>query len=285
MRKIHYFFIFSIFLISIIGAEAVIFPLFTNIGIEQYLASKLAYLTAYALLILLFFALRNSKEFSINFSISSAKKLAKLAGFGFCFSFLDYSLVGLQVLLVAQFSNSYAASLWEFSPSLLSWGADNHYLGLNSGFLSLALFLCTQIVGAPLVEELYFRGLVFNKLRQRSSLAISILGTSVLFTLFHPVNQYLSTFIFSVLLTKIFSGNQNILEVTFIHGVNNLCLWLESGFGAMSHLKNHDPATLSSISAWYPELLTAAILIPTSLMFLNWLAADLPQTRHFNQKT
>lgn len=51
------------------------------------------------------------------------------------------------------------------------------------GVVGLFLFIA---VGAPLVEELFFRGLVLRALRKRAGVVVAVIGSSVLFGLAHP---------------------------------------------------------------------------------------------------
>lgn len=51
------------------------------------------------------------------------------------------------------------------------------------GVVGLFLFIA---VGAPIVEELFFRGLVLRALRKRAGTVVAVIGSSVLFGLAHP---------------------------------------------------------------------------------------------------
>ncbi|MFP5317870.1 MAG: CPBP family intramembrane glutamic endopeptidase [Acidimicrobiia bacterium] len=51
------------------------------------------------------------------------------------------------------------------------------------GVAGLFLFIA---VGAPVVEELFFRGLVLRSLRRRAGTVVAVIGSSVLFGLAHP---------------------------------------------------------------------------------------------------
>lgn len=51
------------------------------------------------------------------------------------------------------------------------------------GVAGLFLFIA---VGAPIVEELFFRGLVLRALRKRAGTVVAVIGSSILFGLAHP---------------------------------------------------------------------------------------------------
>jgi len=56
----------------------------------------------------------------------------------------------------------------------------------SAGGASFALLVLTAVVCAPLVEELYFRGLLLRSLEHRFGTGWAIAGSSVLFGLAHP---------------------------------------------------------------------------------------------------
>jgi len=51
--------------------------------------------------------------------------------------------------------------------------------------VSILLFLMTSVVGQPLIEEFYFRGVLFVALSARFSQFTTVMLTSILFALFH----------------------------------------------------------------------------------------------------
>lgn len=74
-----------------------------------------------------------------------------------------------------------------FVPDLTSTAADvADELEASSGRLSLTVFAMLVLVGAPIVEELFFRGLFFAALRKRGVNAVlTIVITGVVFAGFH----------------------------------------------------------------------------------------------------
>jgi uncharacterized protein len=74
-----------------------------------------------------------------------------------------------------------------FVPDLSSAAADAAgELQDSAGRLSITLFAFVVMVGAPIVEELFFRGLFFAALRKRGvNAAVTIIITGVLFAGFH----------------------------------------------------------------------------------------------------
>lgn len=104
----------------------------------------------------------------------------------------------------------------------------NNIFGINSSqFLTvpkgeiIALILCTGIMG-PIIEEFLFRGIIFNKFKKFNSERISILLTSILFSLLH-MNFFniINTFILSYILIFIYNKYKTLLAPIILHiGVN-----------------------------------------------------------------
>lgn len=73
-----------------------------------------------------------------------------------------------------------------FVPDLSSAAGDAGESLEESGFIAMAVFALLVMVGAPVVEELFFRGLMFSALRKRGLGAVlTIVVTAVTFALFH----------------------------------------------------------------------------------------------------
>ena len=94
-------------------------------------------------------------------------------------------------------------------------------LSYDSGF-TLLLSVLSSVIFAPIVEELLFRGIIFNKLNSKISVLYAVIITSLLFSAFHGFGRLLVTFIFSIALCIIYLKTENILIPIFIHILNNL---------------------------------------------------------------
>ncbi|MCD6540186.1 MAG: CPBP family intramembrane metalloprotease, partial [Candidatus Omnitrophica bacterium] len=90
----------------------------------------------------------------------------------------------------------------------------------NSLFLSIlaleAIFL------APVVEELFFRGLLFKLLRKKFSFILSSLLTGSIFSLLHNNSfSFLPVLILSIGLAYLYERKKNLLAPVFLHSFHN----------------------------------------------------------------
>ncbi len=89
--------------------------------------------------------------------------------------------------LVALLAAGIAASITQlFAPDLTSTAADAAAEIQDSGRFVLILFALIVMVGAPIVEELFFRGLFYGAVRKSGASAVwTIVITAVVFAAFH----------------------------------------------------------------------------------------------------
>mgnify|MGYP006282324039 CR=1 FL=1 len=93
-------------------------------------------------------------------------------------------LAGVVSLVLA---GAVAAVLTYFNPDITSAAAAiGNELAESGGRVSVVIFALAVMVGAPVVEEIFFRGLLFAALRKRGlSALLTVLVTALAFTLFH----------------------------------------------------------------------------------------------------
>jgi membrane protease YdiL (CAAX protease family) len=91
------------------------------------------------------------------------------------------------------------------------------------------LFIIMSVVSAPLVEEFFFRGLLFNHLRSNFGNLIAIALTSVMFGMIHiPRGSFLLFFFFSIAMCLVVIIFKNIILPITIHSLWNAHLYIWS---------------------------------------------------------
>jgi len=134
----------------------------------------------------------------------------------------------------------------------------------------------------PLTEELYFRGLILQKLNIKFSTFIAIILTAILFTFPHTRNQLIPIFIFSVLISIFFLKFRNIWLIVIIHGFSNFIDWLYFGYGGIRYIESRTVEEISLISTWAPEIIIAVFfyLICVYLLSNNPLINRIQSDQH-----
>ena len=92
------------------------------------------------------------------------------------------------------------------------------------------MFIATVII-SPIFEEILYRGLMYNKLKEISNAFIGVLISSILFALLHipkygfGINTFF-LFLVGVLLTYCYEKTDNIYVPIFVHSINNFFIFL-----------------------------------------------------------
>lgn len=87
----------------------------------------------------------------------------------------------------------------------------------DSGVNIIVSLICAGIIG-PILEELIFRGIVYNRLKEITNIKKSKIITGLMFGIFHGnIIQFIYAFLFNIVLTKSYDKDNNILNPIIIH--------------------------------------------------------------------
>ena len=92
------------------------------------------------------------------------------------------------------------------------------------------MFIATVII-SPIFEEILYRGLMYNKLKEISNAFIGVLISSILFALLHipkygfGINTFF-LFLVGILLAYCYEKTDNIYVPIFVHSINNFFIFL-----------------------------------------------------------
>lgn len=108
--------------------------------------------------------------------------------------------------------------------------AEGQFLALNSPAARIAFFLAGA-VAAPIGEEVFFRGFVYNALERRLNMRAAILLSGLLFAVLHPGPiGIVPIFLMGAVLAAVYARTRSLWVTILMHAVNNsaafLTLWL-----------------------------------------------------------
>ena len=82
--------------------------------------------------------------------------------------------------------------------------------------------ISTVLIG-PIIEELIFRGIMYNELKTKYSINKSIFITTTIFSLMHlNIIQIIYAFILGYILNKMYEKRKNIIYCILLHMISNL---------------------------------------------------------------
>ena len=131
-------------------------------------------------------------------------------------------------------------------PTWISTGVDT--VDIDSSVVILDAI--GAIIFAPIVEELVFRGVLFNRLKIRTGIIPAMIISSVIFGLGHEFGGITSAILFGICMCILYTKTDNILIPMSVHFLNNLAATLLNVSGldvAMTQMPWIVPCTILSI--------------------------------------
>jgi membrane protease YdiL (CAAX protease family) len=137
---------------------------------------------------------------------------------------------------VALGAAAYPLCLWIETAAALINRAINHDLGIKEDqnvLISamrqpqpawvLAALIVAAVIGAPLLEELVFRGILYNALRRYCRGILAAVAAALFFAALHMVwSNLLQLFVLALILTWLYERTGRLVASISLHAVNNL---------------------------------------------------------------
>lgn len=128
--------------------------------------------------------------------------------------------------------------------------------GMAQASAPLALGILCYGVVTPIAEEYVFRGVIFNRMRDRTSLVNAAAASAVLFGLYHGnASQTLYAGMMGVLFALIYARSARFVLTVFCHAAANILIFVLSSQGLYASLET--PAWLAAslgvaaLTEWY----------------------------------
>lgn len=99
-------------------------------------------------------------------------------------------------------------------------GFDIDSVDVSTGTIILSAI--SSIIFAPLLEELFYRGVLFNRLKIRTGIVPAMIISSFLFGIGHDFGGITSAFLFGICMCILYLKTDNILVPMSVHFINNL---------------------------------------------------------------
>lgn len=177
-------------------------------------------MVSFLLVLFLFFiyALRGTTGLSNNFhnlfENGNAREIIYVMVINLLFAFFITAMFSSLDVVIAAFDPEWVTSL-DFTPSAIDPGV----------FILEAI---GSVIVAPIIEELIFRGILFNRLKIRIGILPAIVLSSFLFAIGHEFGGMTSAFVFGMCMCVLYIKTDNILMSMSVHFLNNLiCVFLD----------------------------------------------------------
>lgn len=110
-------------------------------------------------------------------------------------------------------------------------GSSQSYAEVADKQFALPLWAGIILYGliSPLAEEIVFRGLVYNRICRQYGLTIAVIGSALLFGVYHGnVVQALYGFILGLLMAVFYERYASFIVPVLLHGAANICVYVIS---------------------------------------------------------
>lgn len=213
---------------------------------EKY--DDLFILTVHLLMLVFFiYALRGTSGFEEDihdiFSPSNREEILYLFVINLFFATIFISIISVFSIVLSVFDPTWVPTM-DFS--IEEVGPIYYYLDLITG-----------IVGAPLVEELVFRGVLFNRLKIRMGIIGAMLVSSFLFAILHDFGGMISAFVFGLCMCILYLKTDNIFVPMTVHFLNNFTCYVSDFLQLDNTLYNYPVSFL---------MLTASVISAIALI-------------------
>ena len=200
-------FILCMVIATIIGGVMMtIFPVFEeNDDLFFILMSSL-------ILIFFFWCLKDttglSKNFEDLFLEKNKKEILYVFAINICFAFIFLFLVTMLDIAIGM-----------VDPTWIT-GFDFDKIDLTPGAFLLSSI--TTLIFAPIMEELVFRGVLFNRLKIKIGFVPAMIISSLIFAVGHDFGGIVSAFLFGICMCILYLKTDNILIPITVHFINNV---------------------------------------------------------------
>lgn len=162
--------------------------------------------------LLFVWALRGStgidRNFENIFEDSNKKEILYVFAINLLFAFLFTLLISLLDMLIG-FNNPTWTSILDIESAKM----DSSVIILDA---------IASIIFAPVMEELIFRGVLFNRLKIRTGVVPAMLISSFIFGIGHDFGGITSAFLFGICMCILYLKTDNILIPMSVHFINNV---------------------------------------------------------------
>ncbi|WP_298523714.1 CPBP family intramembrane glutamic endopeptidase [uncultured Methanobrevibacter sp.] len=132
---------------------------------------------------------------------------------------------------------------------------------INAG--AFLLSAVGSIVFAPLLEELVFRGILFNRLKIRTGIVPAMIISSFIFAVGHDFGGMTSAFLFGLCMCILYLKTDNILVPMSVHCINNITATVL------------EITPIDAIAGQFPWLiLTTIIVLIVTLLLIKYIIEE-----------
>lgn len=129
------------------------------------------------------------------------------------------------------------------------------------------IMILTSSIIVPITEELIFRGLILNRLRNKYGIIIAVIVSSLIFATFHLNKSYIGTFLHGIIFALVAIKFASLYYPIVIHSLYNLFMFLAQKYLGLLFIA--DIERINEIQYWIPELSCLVIGLIWSIYYFR----------------
>lgn len=208
-----FWYIFTMFIV-ILGAFILYFTNDSNLIDNDNLLSLIS--TTLFIIILLYKFRVNRRKFLLMIKDYTKKANIKELG-GVVITQLCLSM-GISLLLIGIVYFNF--------PDMLNDLLSDSSVAEVSTYSGLFVSMLITVIGAPIMEELFFRAIIFKRISRKSNIYLGMIISSLVFGILHIELAVIGAFIFGIACCILYIKYKNILIPMTVHFLNNLIAFL-----------------------------------------------------------
>lgn len=137
--------------------------------------------------------------------------------------------------------------------------------------------ILSTVIAAPILEEILFRGLIFESCSERFGRGLAIFVSAILFGLVHVVPvQMVSGFVMGLILGYVYLRTRSLISVIVLHAINNAIAYVSMAFFDDASSTSLRDMLTNSWAYWLVYVLSAVVFL--------WAMVRLWRTLHDNSE-
>lgn len=152
-------------------------------------------------------------------------------------------------------------------PNILNDLLSESSVEVVSTYGGLFVLMLITVIGAPLMEELLFRSIIFKRISRTFNIYLGMIISSLVFGLLHIELAIIGAFIFGIVCCILYTKYKNILIPMTVHFFNNLIAFLPQ----LNINTPADTAPITDIDAFVSLLLGTVLFLIGMFFFIKFV--------------
>lgn len=151
----------------------------------------------------------------------------------------------------------------------------NDTSGNPSTLIQLILYIILIVVLAPVLEEIVFRRILFNRMSKRLNFFMAAIISSIIFAIGHDIFGIAGAAVFGVACCLLYRKYENILASMTLHFINNFIAGIMLSFSYFMGTLNEQTETITSADIQYYFIVGGIVTAISLILFIRFVVRNI----------